>query len=700
MLEFRQNNISLDTDGLSVQLDLNNPAMEQDFIEGSFTRDAVAPISKTNDLFFNHARFIETKTKQRIYSDVDLMFAGNPKMRGIIILKKINQKGYQFSFSVNGFVNEMLNYKLKDIDFGPEIYNPSLANVLAHAKTVSQKNYPEATHAFPSVFNADFYKEAMPEYGGTINSYDATNQRFNFNDTPAATFNKFNLVPFFYLFFILDKLFQHFKTSYKGSFFSDAELKQLLVYNNYALDKVNEKSRYVYAIILNEPAYLQHIITTSLAKIPINKRIEDADHVFDTANSAYHISIQSSFSIECDLNIIADGAVGVALIQLVVQHIPTGVITLIDSVEVDTSVGGFQVNATLSGNYTSDSSTINSHIFLRAKILSGSQLYVNNCEIKVVDTRASTLNIYNRRINPVNHMPDITVGELLSGLRTNFNLKFDFNIKRKQVSIDFCEDAFNVPAENYTDKALVFEEIEILENDGFTFAHDFEGDELAKDDYPKTNIDFTVITSTELPTAAANIGKTALVLNTNTILRSTLMQATKTPTWVKLQDNYSPVIYGNGAKETTGIAPMFMTGKNILAPEILSKGSSTVYDNGLNEFPLRLFFYRGFQLNKTNQLYPMASSHQYTLKGKKIGNRSLAWHGEEGLIAKHYSQWIPFLMKAEKVTRDIDLSELKINEDIFKSLAQINNTRYVIENVKVLIKDDKVKIARMEMWKV
>jgi hypothetical protein len=698
MLEFRHGNTSLDSQGVKVQLNILNSAIEEGFINGSYTQEFVFPFTPTNDKFFNFSRYIETKNKRRKYEDIELRFKGSPKMRGFIELMKISSKGYHCSFSVNGFVSSDLDISLKEVNYGPDIdMGTNQAAVLSYAKARSAQTYPQTTHVFPIIRALNFYGEANPGYWGNINHWRQEDQTFAANTMNTSEYNRNTLVPQFFLMYLIESTLKHLGYSYSGNFFNDNRLQKLLVFNNFALDRKNEKFRFAH---LRRNTQQEITINNNYQTIAMD-RVEDLSSAWDVANNSYHVQFVSDFQMEATVTPVRLSGHAGQLVKLFLTAFNNNTNTreILDEKEIDLNrQSGTPV--TLSGSFSSTSSTTWTHLRLEARWhFSLVKFAVRDAEMRVTDIKASNLNVFSRYLKISNHAPDISFSELLSELNTLFGLNFNFDFKNRHIRIDFCQDIFNKTPLDYTKKTLRKNKenlnFYLSQPKGVVQSFDFEEDQ--EEILPIPEISFSANTKLQLPSVIGNLGRFALAKDENMVyVAGGKMNITKAD-WRKYTYNHGQRKTGEGQKELKiKAAPMLMI--RFAASIIpLYNGAGTSLAFGIqNQAPLRLMFYHGMQQGSAAN-YPFASSGNINFKGQEIQNLSLTLES----IGKEFTdKWLNTQINGEVVTERLLLSESDIDSIDTTRKCRIENQEYIIKSVKILLENDQVKISEAELLRI
>jgi hypothetical protein len=109
-------------------------------------------------------------------------------------------------------------------------------------------------YVFPMVKNPSFYGEENPTFSGYVNEYDVGYQHNPITDRTRST-----LVPFFFLNFVLKKLFELAGYEASGEFFEDVTLDRLIIYNTHSLDRKLPDPAMLFNIYQNVIRYADHL---------------------------------------------------------------------------------------------------------------------------------------------------------------------------------------------------------------------------------------------------------------------------------------------------------------------------------------------------------------------------------------------------------------------------------------------------------
>jgi hypothetical protein len=218
------------------EIDLNQGASfavvgQSPFINpGELTGDKIYNISalksERNQRIFSFADILNNVDRVKEYENAQVKFGGILWKVGTMKLRDI-QNAFNFSFHSDSG------------DIGIKIKNRSLVG-LALGSASNDFNttdiYPEANHVFYTVKNPEFYGDKNEQYDGYVNLYKSADGRFFSNTLDGGGENKYNVVPFVYLLFVLEKVFQAFGYfGIEGEWTQDANIRRVTVDNNYDL---------------------------------------------------------------------------------------------------------------------------------------------------------------------------------------------------------------------------------------------------------------------------------------------------------------------------------------------------------------------------------------------------------------------------------------------------------------------------------
>lgn len=696
--------ISLDLPKDAVmEFNLENPAFSDDFLSGSYSQTITLPFTKTNDRFFNNARHLEVKRRIKTYDNVLVKYKNMPLYIGKLNLMRINDKGYEVSFSINGFVLDIFGKNLKDVNYGADFYlGDTQKEILAKVKDVALSSYPNYNFNFPPVENKTFYGSdgldlttgSNPDYLGKINNYDVPADKYVLNtyDTgtisvSGTTHNYNTLVPFLYLHFIIEKAMEWIGSAYEGDFILDAEFRTLLVYNNNSLDSLRP-----FGSPMKPPPYA-YGGTGSAGYTRLDFNMETGDLWQDSAglwdNTLWQtepITTAGSYTFNVSLTIregIFLDASDNFLLRMLVDS--GGVITVTD-INITSFVDLIAISVlgpVIARSFTPTlvaGDIVWFEIFISGVGLSYLMVWEGSVEIISPDPYTSLIgmdnvnvNRHNKYVHYLDHVPDMTISDFLKEIVKIPGVYLTFSPLNKKVKFNYRKDIFRQEIlqiqSSRVDKPWEIK----LRDYGMKFSYDWSGDGAAnfKDISGYTYLGEIDLYSSSFPTADKQ-----MVLE---IITGTYLVSIEIPifgwTWIAYCPKEYAISIGTGEKEVKSLfSPVIMTDAvgNLrwVMPKVESIGNSARFDQTDNSSPLKLMFYRGFEtFNVSHGSYtcPFATSLDRDPAGASSYNYSLFWAvPNKGMYYLFWKEWAEFVRNADPVQLmiDLDIPRLKaVNHD-------------------------------------
>lgn len=639
----------------------------------------------------DYAHYIDIKTKRRAYDAIGTLHG--KEITGKLVTSKTGNIKYQCSFIINGFPVDALDRKLPELftDGVSFVQNEVQETMRSHANDTVTKTYPEVNYNFPMYKNTEFYGTENTTFQGIVNRWDQSLQTFSINDASALNYNEHSLSPWLYLCYVVKQIFSALGYTASGSFFQHAEIKKLLLYNNYAIDRINQFARASWA---GTATYNLPLPNDSVV-LPLNDVTTvpnaDPEGLFDTTLYEYTINEYGEFRITCNVDLtINSGNPGDLGLELYIDGV------FFDGILNDP--GNLQPFTFLVGH-------LGKKLTLRAVTQLANNITVNSVMLYVLKGTHPELNIYANEINYANHVPDISVRDFLVALRKFPGIRIDFNPAALQVILDFADDIFDAEKDDITSKAAKNYELDVNTGAGYTLGYKFSNDTLLTDNFIDLS-DFTKLGEynayTDLPTAPG-LNYYAVVKNTNKIYKAIFNDPDYE--WELLCDNYYDKVIGDGSTEIrTAFSPMLMTlvnvGGAVIIPQIEQAGSSPSFASGINEFQLKLAIWHGLQPGFTGD-YPLASSQNRDYNGDLIGNLTLRHDDNDyGVYQTFWKRWIPFLMSTETVVRRMKLTINDAFGALFSRLKTVQYVDHVVKKVSIEIGPETVEVSDTEMCKV
>jgi|GEM_PF-4099987 len=674
---------------IKLRFELVNTAFDFENIAAGLVWELELPV-EGNAHILNFSHFIETKNKSRIY-DASVIIGAN-EVKGKLVILKTGNIVYECSFVVNGFPVDILEKKL------PEIITDSFAlmgaswdqDMVNHANSIVNKTYPEVNYNFRPFKNTELYNGNNPTFGGIVNRWNISSQSYDVNDiTDSVNYNRHSLCPWLYLSYVIKTVFSALGYSVTGGFFTNTDMQRLMLYNNYCIDKTDDwfKGSFTGNHHVNMNTGENNIV-------PINDDSTgdniDPDNLFEVATYEYTIRHEGSYHIFFDISIVYAFGIGTPGIYL-------------DGV----AFSGITINSPVPETFVFNSSHVGKKLTIRFYANTDLEYTIEWAVLTIRNGYHPDFNVYQKVINFSNHVPDISVRNFIIALRKMFAIKMDFHPGERSVMLDFNKDIFSKKTDDVTNKAAKNYAIDSNDGFGFTIGFTFDKDSLNEDNFRNLS-DMRNIGNCnsyiDLP-QPETITDIILVLNTNKwygVIYNELDQLE----WTFICDNYYDRIIGDGKTEIrTEFSPMFMIVENLtggkgIIPHIEQIGSSPVFFNGKNPFPLKLVYDYGMQ-DGFGGNYPLASSQNRDYNGDVIGSLTLRHDDDQyGLYITFWKKWLDFLMNTETILRDFQLNVTELFGNLFSRKKKVQHVENIFKKVTAEVSAHSISESEVEQCKI
>lgn len=686
-IKIGENSLVLPRD-LRLRFELVNSAFDFDTIPAGLVWNFDLP-AEENANVLDYAHFIDIKTKRRAY-DATVIINGK-EIIGKLVTQKTGSVRYSCSFIINGFPVDALEQKL------PELFTDGVSFQAAeiyetmkdHANSTVTQTWPAVNYNFPMYKNTVFYGSENPTFQDIVNAWNQGTQSFEVNDINEVNYNEFSLSPWLYLCYVVKTTFEALGYTATGSFFQDELMKKVLLYNNYALDRLNEFFRGSFAG--SETFDLP--MPNDSAVIPIDDVVTppntDPNGLLDVITHEYTVDEAGWYRISANIVMSVNSG----------NPLDAAFELYLDSVFYD----GILNDPYLNGPYEFQVADIGKKLTLRVVTQSSNNVTVTAAMLYILKGHSPKHNIYAREINYRNHVPDIAVRDFIVALRKFPGLRIDFNPAGKTVELDFVKNIFTAKIDNWTENAAKHYDVDTNDGSGITLGWNFDGDAQNDDNF----IDLTSFikvgdyaTSDDLP-EPTGLNYYALVLNTNKIY-IVVYNVSNDLEWQLLCDNYYDRVVGDGATEIrSDFSPMLMSGLNtVIIPQIEQTGSAPAFTTGINAFPLKLAIWHGLQAGFGGD-YPLASSCNRDYNGDMIGDYTLRFDDEDyGLYVTFWQKWIEFTMATETIVRSFQHSVNEVFGWLFSRKKRVQHVEYVVKKVTVEAGAEGLEEAEVEHCKI
>lgn len=718
----------------SIRIEKNYPVLFQGLFQGDFT----FPFSidaENNYATLGFANIPSASTKV-ITFDCYIYLFGMPWQPAILRITKTTRQKFQVNLISGVKTLKTASKLLADLNLGDNTYLGKYPDEIAEKATVISQDFDYTHFGFTFVphINEGFYGDANPDFKGVLNMVNPNTGDIYYNTTGAG--NKYALVPWFYCHFILKKIFEEEGLNIKGSFWTNPEMKKLLVYNNVSLDSLNEigGSKLTLTTTQNyNQSYFNGFVVSTMylarTKVPIIKgpsTTYDEPMAFNNSTHEYDVlqEGQYTFTIEADIKInITNIRVGIFVNNKWIGGIDeqSGLSTTLThnlfSVTYNATIADIGKKAYLGVQrtylpYTGDPILSTTWTFIT--INQGATVTVNQ-------SNATNINLFSRYVYPKKHMNNLTVENFLLAIK-QLGVEITFNTTDNSVSLDFITDKINdTSTVDWTEKAVPDFETNLDNyNKGYLVRYGFpENDSLTVENFKNIDVlnnieDF--VTFNDLP-PISRAGQTAFVKSLNQYFISVYDQyASPQYFWKKFTDHYYSIKYANGEDEINlKFSPMFMgIGKNLepgsnatletaLMPASKSLGSSEMFGIGNNDFSLQFCFLRGQNVvggtpNDKGGNYVYAGTTLYGLNGHIVGDFDFSLHLKSGFFQRFINFIYELSANGEETDMDFRLNEVDILKLAEHLKISVDGITYLLKTVSVMA-GERLKPSRAKMIK-
>jgi len=665
------------------------PSPEADSMPSSVVQWFNVPANPLNDSILNFSRFIEVSNKIKVYENV-IIFFGVVSQKGKMILKTTSNDSFKVSFTFNilpiGYRDKMLN-NLSYANYSIGI-DGDTATIIANAEAHSQMSYPATDFVFPPIYNPDFYdNDINSRFDDYANRYRAGFVT-NF-ESAGYIYNKNALIPNFYLLSILETVLQNGNLQSQGTFFNDANIKKLLVFNNFALDYISFDEYAVKASTSVGVEIYESNPTNDFFPLAFTNKI-DNDNRFNIVTSDYDVAVPGFYKFTLDFFLKIE--------EPYPQYLSMGLFVAIlkDNVVISTLFDDFYPSdydwheyISEFSLYIDDITSVYTLEIYPFHIAGASESFPAPCYYKdaiytINPASHNNVNTFSGDITTSNHVPKISVSEFINNLVRMFSLAVFFDNNGEYVSFDKFEDI--IVSDNYLDLTEYYvldsEEIE-LNSDTYAIKMELAGNANSQsvDNYTLLGSIF----SSNVP-APTDTNQLYYVIDANKFILSYFNDVYFTYHWMTYRDDFENINENVIDAKNVDIKISTLPNLNIKSTPQASYGNnarlhsdakitSLALGTGINPFSFQLFNYHGFVTNGgVNK--PMASNTHFDSYGNDLGGLSLKLNGDDGIYKKYSEKYYNYLQDRELVKLKLEIQEKQL-ADIMQLFAPDSDTRKI-----------------------
>lgn len=703
----------------SFRYEVVNALLTTELYQGDWSFPLDVPDTPKNSRIFGYSNKIDTNNITTEFS-AWLYLYGIPRF--LCMLNVTRGKIRSFSITLHGGIKALPNVdkKLVEINLGEDyLLGNSQASSLATAKLAAEcGDWKVYGFTFVPFYAPNFYAGKNSFFLGVCNRVNSTTGDLIGNSLSTVN-NKYNLVAWLFLYYVLDKVFKDAGLEPSGPFWEHAELSKLLLFSNYAIE-IRPEAGNTKVLLVND-----NNLTVDGDKIDFDlgpKGTYDNAAGWDESINEYIIKAAGwhTFQWQVIYEVVTSGPGGVwppymhgGLLEIVLDGV---VINTVTSGGTEGDLGwselgdGDQVKI-LTKKLLFSSGDIGKSIYLRYKhstILFQTAVYIivksNSSEgstsFSVKIDAASLPSTPPNFVKYKDHVPDLTVGSLLAELK-KMGVDFNFDTPGKVIintadniinyseAIDISEDAGKDYDTDMEDRGK-----------GTSISYEFPEEEKA-DLVLDKNLLVGEFFSDEQPEPAAE-GTYSIVIETNEVYK-VVKNGSNLNEWELAGYNYPPFKIGRGENELKmKLAPMQMTiqlneggtshENEAIMPYYPGTGSSSLFGLGINPFEPRLIFYRGPNQNGSVSIprggkYVLATTGIYGINRNIVGQMCFRLDSTQAITRTTSGALLNALNEGRVIEKPISLNAV--------TLAKIKSTsRLVIDFNLFLIKNISIELRR------
>lgn len=614
MIDLRIKNRPLDLDpDTSISMEINNPVFAGDIFPGSFSMPFTIPASATNGKILGFPELVHLAQKPKLRYEAELIVEGIPALSGELIFRGFSNDKYKVNFQsqislLGQFFNNVslrgLNHEVtKLLEWSEEGGSPW--SYLYGGKYIGVTiNYLDFPTPFSVTVNGETFED---DNENAALAYNSVLEQINASDTGVkVSYIDFNASTTIYI---------KFYTEFKGI---DQQLE---------IDLGDDPDNPVWTVVETWYENYQGFIEAGIQALNANV-LPTSDFVFPTYyNKKFYDSQDGKFT--GIFNEYVDGAFVFKHIDDSSSFVPMFSLAYIfRKIEETTGIK-------ITGDFIADADM--------QKLIFWNNHSLDYFENTYAETPYHT---YYDKIDPRNHIPDMSINEFFIELGKLFSLGFDFDNDAKTLELYFRRDIIkNQDFIDISSKTNPRYEFDYGQNEGYTLVYKWNSkDELFVKD------------PAEMAPLVIGEGKTKTELKMHTVFTR------------KSSITYSTVV--------GGVQNIRSFGRKV--PVVEQPGT---WAGKAPESDPRLLFFHGFQPDFVGDLYPYASSDNLDYDGNVLGEYSLAWQGTTSLYEEFHRDWIDFLMIDQSITRESYWSIIDLLNYQFKSKYRVDQIRYMIPKI-------------------
>ena len=338
----------------------------------------------------------------------------------------------------------------------------------------------------------------------------------------------------------------------------------------------------------------------------------------------------------------------------------------------------FGWNGLFYANLSLDAGDVNTEYYWTASWTNSTPITVSGAWVEGWRQTTSDSVLFNPVIDLREHVPDVTLDELISDLKGLFNLKVTPDTRAGVVRFDYCDNAFEQQPVEQTHR--VRSPISITNRErirGFKFLPLLEDDQLP--DLAKLT-EFAVYDTDADVTLPSAPGIYCYVRSTRSLYTS-VRNTTTGYVWEYKGTYYEPQTIGDAtaAEERSvelEVAPftrISSNGEQFEIPLVDHQGQSKYFIQEKEPPPYLISMYHGMQPNENDVLYPLASPLAVNTVGDEVSELSLDMKDARGPVDLFWRRTAEAHIDGDIVECDMELDPGFLAERAYNQVALIHH---------------------------
>lgn len=697
----------------AVQLEFVNMIFEREFVLSDYSQNLEVPIAG-NEAAFSNAQLLHSETHLQKFS-FEYEYGGGLIFRGTAYLNGITTENYllQLVFGLSGLT--VMKKKLSELDLGGvrSIVNSvsDQAAVLAHANSLVGQQFPAIEYAFPPVVSENFYGGKNPTWANFINKHSSVLGYLD-NYISNGIVNRNSLVPMPFLWYVLKQALKEDGYQIEGSFYDDAEISQLMIYSNRSIDK--NDFNFGWKVVRDTPIY------NAAQLLSFNIEEYDPQNNFNLSQNKFTITAEGTYTIQFYAEVEQQQVkpdVHFVMLDINSSIIIDEAMTIVD--DLSNGNGGYFQRYSHTITFVADASMVGSTAWWQR---STGNPYVSAiiyqsyavCNIVLANQGAGVLNTFATNLDLVHHVPDITVGQLITALKEKWNLKIKPDVYKNTLRFDWVEErnnnAYGGAPKDYSNRFLLKNPpVEKSEHAIKSFSIENVDDDFYDSEF-KFLPGYEVGHYESIDAAPVNTPGEGYWFYSNAeniYYLAVLDSVSGTISWKAKQPRVeTEIVDANGhvdVKTECGVISMMVyddttpvgtsVGKR-LYPYLIQQGSSSMFEMGDNPTSLKLLFWR----NATDFNMPQGSAYATSGNRDQAGNivagRSLY---PVAIIADHWPLTIKHLSKNELLIQQMEMTLPDVINPEIEVRGRWRYTEFFIRSMTLSLKNDKISTAEVKI---